>query len=99
MPIQIIAQKIEGMPVAFAILTASVGTLAPKGDERKKTVFKSESALRMHCTARKLTKKLAVPALAYLAMTMSPSVSTTPAISVNGLKYPHIPFDKGFHNP
>ena len=42
------AQTTAGMPVAAAMFTASVGALGAKGDERKKTVFRSRRAFRTH---------------------------------------------------
>src|ERR1051325_1116027 len=57
--IQRTAQNIAGMPVAWPIFSASVGTVVAKGEDRKNTVFKSSSAFKTHCTASRLTRKLA----------------------------------------
>src|ERR1041385_7558102 len=57
--IQSTAQNIAGIPVALAIFSASVGTVVAKGEDRKNTVFRSSRAFKTHCTASKLTRKLA----------------------------------------
>src|SRR2546423_13317842 len=49
--IQRTAQNIAGIPVAFAMFSASVGTVAANGEDRKKNVFRSSSAFKTHCTA------------------------------------------------
>src|SRR5213594_1992775 len=66
------------------MLTASVGTLGPNGDERKKTVFRSSSALSTHCTASKLTTNVATLKLANLATRNSPTDRAIQANNVNG---------------
>src|ERR1051326_452883 len=80
-----IAQIIAGTPVAFAMLTASVGTVAANGDERKKTFFRSKSAFKMHWTARKLTMKVAMRGLPKRATRNSAPAKAMPANSVNGI--------------
>src|ERR1041385_5121757 len=72
-------QNKAGMPVAFAIFRASVGTVVTNGDERKKTVLRSSSAFSTHCTARKLTKKVATRADANRATTNNPAERIRPA--------------------
>src|SRR5438105_1863035 len=93
MATQTTAQRIAGTPVAFAMFTASVGTLAAKGEDRKKTVFKSSSAFSTHCTASRLTTKVATRALANRATANSPMESSTQATSVKGspAREPHVP--------
>src|SRR5581483_1344498 len=95
------AQNIAGMPVAFAIFKASVGTVAANGEDRKKTVFKSSSAFKTHCTASRLTTKLATLALANRATANSPTDSSTPATSVKGspANDPHVPARIGLITP
>src|SRR6185503_142759 len=66
------AQKIAGTPVVLAIFTASVGTVAANGDDRKKTVFRSSNAFKTHCTAKRLTTKVATRADAKRATAKSP---------------------------
>src|SRR6266404_412182 len=83
--IQTLAQTSAGIPVAFAMLIASLGNLGPKGVERKNTVFRSSRALRTHCTARKLRKKVASRELANFAMATRPRVNNDPAKSVKGM--------------
>ncbi len=85
MAIQMMAQRNAGMPVAFAMFTASVGTLVSNGEERKKTVFRSNSAFRTHWTARKHTEKAANLALANLASATRPTDRDVPAIKVKGM--------------
>src|SRR5262249_26979348 len=99
--IQMTAQKRAGIPVALAMFTASVGTVAAKGDERKSTVFKSSKAFRTHWTASKLTRNVATRADANLATANRPADSSTPANSVNGrpLNVAHVPEKIGFTTP
>src|SRR6266542_1482275 len=97
--IQITAHASAGMPVAFAMFTASVGTDGANGVDRKKTVFRSSSALRTHCTARKLTKKVATRALAYLATRIKPRVSSVPANIVKGIADQAAPETTGLISP
>src|ERR1043165_714506 len=83
------------------MFTASVGTVGPmaKGFEREKTVFRSKSAFKTHCTARKLTKKVATFALANLAIKTRPTEMNKPAKSVNGIP-DHALIEKiGLKNP
>src|SRR5882724_4173928 len=100
--IQVTAQKNAGMPVALAMFTASVrdaSDAGANGEDRKKTVFRSKSALRMHCTARKLTRNEATLALANLATNTRPIETSVPATSVKGMpeRAPHE--SRGFSNP
>src|ERR1700730_144966 len=90
--IQLRDQINAGIPVAFAMFTASVGTDGANGDERKKTVLRSKSALSTHWTARKLTKKDATRALENRAIKTRPTESKVPASSVNGIpdNAPHV---------
>ena len=83
-PIQATDQIKAGMPVAFAMFTASVGTVGPKGEDRKKTVFKSSRALSTHWIARKLTRNVATRGRAYFATATSPTLSSVPAKIVKG---------------
>ena len=69
----------------FAMFTASVGTLAANGDERKNTVFKSSKALRTHCTANRLTTKVAIRGRANRATAHKLIVKAKPANKVNGM--------------
>src|SRR5258708_25698853 len=96
-----IVQITAGMPVATAILAASLGTLAPKGDDKKKTVFKSSSAFSTHCTASRLTTKVATRALANRATPTTPIARTSPAKKVNRtpVSDPHDPDTIGFISP
>src|SRR5437667_6808916 len=98
MAIQTMDQRIAGMPVALAMFKASVGTLGANGDERKKTVFRSSSAFKTHCTARKLTKKVAKRGLAKRASATRPTESSVPAISVNGIPE-NAPDQTGLNSP
>src|SRR5918993_1517429 len=82
--IQSVAQNTAGMPVALAMFTASVDALGANGEERKKTVFRSSNAFKTHCTARKLTKKVATRGFANLATATSPIDNSVPARNVNG---------------
>src|SRR6185295_14620438 len=82
--IHITAQTTAGVPVAFAMFTASVGTAGAKGVDRKKTVFRSSSALSMHWTARKLTKNVATRAVVYFATATRPTDNSVPARIVKG---------------
>src|SRR5215471_17685393 len=86
-------QNSAGIPVALAMLSASVGTVAANGEERKKTVFRSSRAFSTHCTARKLTRKVATRAEAKRATANNPADISTPATSVNGrpLSEPQVP--------
>src|SRR5688572_15385621 len=92
-------QKIAGMPVAFAIFMASVGTEGANGDDRKKTVLRSSRALRIHCTARKLTKNVATRELARRATATRPNVSKVPASRVKGIPDQPIPDITGLKSP
>src|SRR5438552_8153459 len=92
-------QRIAGMPVALAMFKASVGTEGANGDERKKTVFRSSSALRMHCTARKLTKNEATLALANLATRTKLIDSSVPATRVKGIPESDDHEIRGFISP
>src|ERR1700738_2448458 len=74
-----------GRPVALAIFAASVGTVGPNGDERKKTVFRSSKAFRTHWTASRLKTKVATRALANLATATRPAARAMPAKNVNGI--------------
>src|SRR5207244_13293508 len=76
---------IAGMPVALAMFTASVGTVGANGDERKKTVFRSSKAFKMHCTARKLTMKVAMRGLPNRATINNAPAKTMPAKRENGI--------------
>src|SRR5215813_12862711 len=95
------AQKIAGTPVALYMLTASFGTAGANGDERKKTVFRSSSAFRMHCTAIMLTMKSATRSEVHRPIAYRPSESTTPAIKVNGTLHHDCPGPEkiGLRNP
>src|SRR6476620_5294755 len=95
------AQKIAGTPVVLAMFTASVGTVAAKGDERKKTVFRSSKAFRTHCTARRLTTKVATRADAKRATAKRPAARSTPANKVKGspLSESQAPANNGFTTP
>ena len=73
------------MPVAVAMFTASVGTAVANDADKKKTVFKSNSAFNTHCTARKLTKNVATFLLANFAIKINPAEMARPANSVNGI--------------
>ena len=97
--IHIVAQNIAGMPVAFAMFMASVGTEGAKGDDKKKTVLRSSSALRIHCTARKLTKNVATRELARRATATSPTESRVPATRVKGIPDQPIPDITGLNSP
>src|ERR1051325_1894484 len=97
--IQRMAQTSAGMPVALAMLTASVGTEGANGDERKNTVFKSSRALSMHWTASRLTKKVATRGLAYLAIAIRPRLSSVPARIVNGSAEETTPVMAGLMSP
>ena len=46
--IQVTAQTNAGMPVVFAMFTASVGTVGAKGEDMKKIVFRSSRAFSTH---------------------------------------------------
>src|SRR5437870_13607703 len=83
--IQTMAQAIAGIPVALYMFTASVGTDGANGDERKKTVFKSSSAFSTHCTASRLTTKVATAGDAKRATATRPIAKATPAKSVKGI--------------
>src|SRR5215510_10868469 len=76
--IQSVAQMNAGTPVAFAMFRASVGTVAAKGEDRKKTVFRSSSAFKTHCTASRLTTKVATRAEAKRATAKSAADKRTP---------------------
>src|SRR5437879_13499271 len=93
MTIHTIVQMIAGMPVALAMFTASVGTEGANGDERKKTFFRSSRAFKMHCTARKLTMKVAMRGLPNRAMRNNAPAKAMPAKRVNGIPVsePHEP--------
>src|SRR5881227_2171406 len=95
--IQSAAQNIAGIPVAFAIFSASVGTVAANGEDRKNTVFRSSRAFKTHCTASKLTRKVATFAEAKRATANKPTDSKPPASNVNGspLSEPHVPLITG----
>jgi hypothetical protein len=97
--IQVAAQKIAGMPVAFAMFTASVGTDGANGEERKKTVLRSSKAFKIHWTARKLTKNVARRAPAYLAMRIKPTTSDVPASKVKGIPDHATPENTGLKTP
>src|SRR6267142_879234 len=97
--LQMIAQARAGMPVAFAMFTASVGTDGANGVDRKKTVFKSSKAFKIHWTARKLTKNVARRAPAYLAMRIKPTASDVPASKVKGIPDHATPESTGLNNP
>src|SRR5436853_1082431 len=99
--IQRTAQNIAGIPVAFAMFSASVGTVAAKGDDRKNTVFRSSRAFKTHCTASKLTRKVATFADAKRATANKPTDNRPPANNVNGtpLTEPHVPLIKGLMTP
>src|SRR5439155_15719696 len=83
--IQTMVQMTAGMPVALYTFVASVGTAGAKGDERKKTVFKSSSAYSTHCTASRLNTKVATRALVNRATATSPTARAMPAKKVNGI--------------
>src|SRR5206468_3018071 len=91
MAIQRMTHRRAGMPVAFAMFKASVGTVGANGDERKKAVLRSSSAFKTHWTARKLVKKAATRALANFATAISPAERRTPAKRVKGMpeRAPH----------
>src|SRR5213079_1070813 len=99
--IQTVAQIRAGMPVAFAMLSASVGTVAANGDDRKKTVFRSSKAFKTHCTAKRLTTKEATRAEAKRATANRPIDKSTPANRVKGspLSESQAPANKGFTTP
>src|SRR2546430_17230760 len=99
--IQTIDQTIAGTPVAFAMFSASVGTVVANGDERKKTVFKSSRAFKTHWTARKLTRKVATRAEANRATAKRPTDISTPASKVKGspLSEPQVPAMTGLTTP
>src|SRR4051812_30637121 len=94
-------QNSAGIPVAFAIFTASVGTVVTNSDERKKTVLRSSNAFSTHWTARKLTKKVATRADAKRATANNPAEIIRPAASVNGRppSVPQVPAMIGFTTP
>src|SRR5437016_631603 len=95
--IQRTAQNIAGIPVAFAIFSASVGTVVANGEDRKNTVFRSSKAFSTHCTANKLTRKVATFAEAKRATANKPSDSKPPASNVKGtpLTEPDVPLITG----
>src|SRR5450432_812886 len=97
--IQTTVQKIAGMPVALYMFIASVCTLGAKGAERKKTVLRSSKAFKTHCTARKLTKKLATRGLANLARATRPTVNKAPAIKVKGIPESEVHVMIGLNRP
>src|SRR5262249_327499 len=96
-----VAQISAGMPVALAIFKASVGTVAAKGDERKKTVFRSSSAFRTNWTTNKLTKKGGTGAEGNRATRNRPADNSTPANRVKGrpLKDNQAPANNGLITP
>src|SRR5947207_3254745 len=96
-----VAQTTAGTPVAFAIFRASVGTVAANGEDRNKTVFRSSSAFKTHCTANKLTTKVATRAEANRATANSPAVNKTPANKVKGspLNESQAPANSGLMTP
>src|SRR5215813_15333497 len=96
-----VAQISAGTPVALAIFKASVGTVAAKGDDRKKTVFRSSSAFRTHWTANKLTTKVATRAEANRATRNRPADNSTPANRVKGrpLRDSQTPANSGLITP
>src|SRR6185295_2323518 len=98
-PIQVTDQIKAGMPVAFAMFTASVGTVGPNGEDRKNTVFKSSRALSTHWTARKLTRKVATRARAYFATATNPTLSSVPARIVKGSEAVTTPDMAGLMSP
>src|SRR2546421_2060080 len=95
--IQSAAQNIAGIPVAFAIFSASVGTVAANGDDRKNTVFRSSRAFKTHCTASRLTRKVATFAEANRATANRPTDKRPPASRVNGIPPtdPQVPLING----
>src|SRR2546423_14393536 len=99
--IQSTAQNIAGIPVAFAIFSASVGTVAAKGEDRKNTVFKSSRAFKTHCTASRLTRKVATFADAKRATANKPTDISPPASKVKGSppRDPHVPPITGLMTP
>src|SRR4029077_18502091 len=99
--IQSTAQNIAGIPVAFAMFSASVGTVVAKGEDRKNTVFRSSRAFRTHCTASKLTRKVATFAEAKRATASKPTDSRPPASNVKGRppSEPHVPLIRGLMTP
>src|ERR1043166_8319262 len=99
--IQSTAQNIAGFPVAFAIFSASVGTVVAKGEDRKNTVFRSSRAFRTHCTASRLTRKVATFADAKRATANKPTDRSPPANKVKGRppSDPHVPLIRGLITP
>src|SRR5580765_6839948 len=99
--IQITDQNSAGIPVALAMFKASVGTVVAKGVDRKKTFFRSSKAFSTHCTARRLTRKVATRAEANRATANRPADKSTPAINVKGrpLNEAHVPANIGLTTP
>ena len=83
------------------MFSASVGTVVANGDEGKNTVFRSSKAFKTHCTARKLTRKVATRAEANRATANNPTDISTPASNVKGRppSEPQVPATKGLTTP
>src|ERR1044072_88987 len=92
-------QNNAGIPVALAMLTASVGTGEQDGEEGKKTVFMSGSAFSTHWTARKLTRNVAARGRAYFATATNPTLRNVPARIEKGSAEEPTPDNAGLINP
>src|SRR5947207_10553564 len=99
--IQTPAQMTAGIPVALRMFSASVGTLGANGDDKNRTFFKSSNAFKTHCTASKLTTKVATRAEANRATANSPAVNKTQANKVKGspLNESQAPANSGLMTP